>query len=192
MNKKKIIQELNRNSSNPSASLLLSRKLLEFDNNSSRALYELGRSLNTLFRFKEARVALNKALKKDIPKDRISWIYFELGDMYKRKGNIKKAIYWYNKGLEESKHSASGYIYIGDCLLILGEIDTSVVYFKKAIKCKEGAIEEAYYNLAGYYRIKENLREAKKCYLKALQIDPKYKEAKLGLKEVSKALKYVT
>ncbi len=191
MDRKQIINSLNQHSDNSSICLLLAKKLLEIDSKSSRAWYELGRSLITLSRFKEARVALNRALKYS-PQENKWCVYFEMGDLYKEKGDIKRAIGWYKKGIEENKQSASGYIYIGLCLWQLEKFDESEVWFKNAIKCKEGAIEEAYYNLAGYYRIKENLNQAKKFYLDALQIDPNYDEAKLGLKEVTDAIKFET
>ena len=101
MDRNQLIKALNRHSENSSACLILARKMIEIDNDSSRAWYDLGRSLLTLHRYNDARVALTKALKR-APKNKRCLVYFEIGDLYKEKGDYIEAIDWYKKGLEEN------------------------------------------------------------------------------------------
>jgi tetratricopeptide (TPR) repeat protein len=61
--------------------------------------------------------------------------------------------------------------------------DAAAVH-RRATRCKEGCIDEAFLNLGFVLRALERYSEARKCFQRALEIDPKYKEAKEALADI--------
>jgi tetratricopeptide (TPR) repeat protein len=61
-------------------------------------------------------------------------------------------------------------------------------HFLRALKCSEGCVEEACFNLGGISLGKRNYTDAIKYYREALKIDPKYKIAKERLADTELAL----
>ncbi|HEU0039702.1 MAG TPA: tetratricopeptide repeat protein, partial [Verrucomicrobiae bacterium] len=63
-------------------------------------------------------------------------------------------------------------------------------HYRSALKCSEGCIEEAYFNLGGVLLAHRRYEEAIECYRKALNIDPKYGIAKKRLRDAELALRF--
>ena len=148
-------------------------------------------SLYRTDRFKDAKKALKRSISliNDTNKqERLSWLYCRMGHIYEDSGDFRKAVEWFEKAHEINPNEATFLIYKGVKLLRLEKYDEAVEVLTKATKCKEGFIDEAFYNLGVAHLIQRNYSEAKSCFEKALEIDPKYKEAKQQLKDVNKAL----
>jgi tetratricopeptide (TPR) repeat protein len=60
--------------------------------------------------------------------------------------------------------------------------------FRDALKCSQGAVDEAYYNLGAILVGERKYADAIKCYEETLKIDPKYKIAKTRLEDTKLAL----
>lgn len=158
----------------------------------SQAVWTLyGLALCRVDRFKDAKKALLRSISlvDDTDKqERISWLYCRMGRIYEDSGNFRKAIAWFEKAHETNPNEATFLIYIGVKLLRLEKYEEAVEVLTKATTCHEGCIDEAFYNLGVVNLIQRNYAEAKSCFEKALELDPKYKEAREQLKDINKVL----
>lgn len=142
-------------------------------------------------RFQEAKKALYKAIElvSDGNKQKsLGWLFCRMGHIYENSGHFHKAIEWYEKAHLANPQEATFLIYQGVIFLRKEKFDKAIEIFQKATKCNKGCIDEAFYNLGVAYLIQRNYSEAKSCFEKASEIDPKYKEAKQQLKDVTKVL----
>ncbi|HYA11622.1 MAG TPA: tetratricopeptide repeat protein [Thermodesulfovibrionales bacterium] len=95
-----------------------------------------------------------------------------MGVTYEKKGELDNALKEYQ---EASKKLPLAYLYMGNVYLQKNEYDKAETYYKKAIK-KDPANADAYNNLAWLYFIKqENLDEAERLALKAIELNPSKK-----------------
>ena len=148
-------------------------------------------ALYRIDRFKDAKKALNKLIsliKETNNQEQLSWLYCRMGTIYEDSGHFRRAVEWFEKAHEANPTEATFLIYKGVKLLRLEKYDDAVEVLTKATKCKEGFIDEAFYNLGIALLIQRNYADAKMYFEKALEIDPKYKEAKQQLKDVKKVL----
>ena len=146
-------------------------------------------------RFKDAQKALYKAIKlinETNKQKRLGWLYCRMGSLYVNSGKFHKAIDWFEKAHNANPNEATFLIYKGVRLLRLEKFDEAAETFQKATKCKEGCIDEAFYNLGVAHLIQRNYMKAKSCFEKALEIDPKFKVAKQQLKDINKVLKILS
>ena len=146
-------------------------------------------ALYRIDRFKDAKKALQKSiglLDEIKHKENLSWLFCRMGHIHENSGNFSKAIEWYEKAHLANPQEATFLIYQGVILLRKEKFAVAGEIFQKATNCKEGCFDEAFYNLGVTRLIQKNYIEAKYNFEKALQIDPKYKEAKQQLKDVEK------
>jgi tetratricopeptide (TPR) repeat protein len=123
--------------------------------------------------------------------DVIDVVYCGLGKLYQRKGNLRKAAFWYQKASESNPEEASYLIYLGTSFYRLGKISEAEQILRKATNCKEGYIDEAFYNLGIVLGSRKKYQEALFCFEKAIEIDPKYALAKAAMKDVTQALSII-
>lgn len=141
------------------------------------------RALHELCRLREAEHAARKALKCNI-KELFRYCYCELGKILADAGRPDEAIQQYEAAIRAEPHHAQGYIYLGGIYAYLGNFEKASQFRKRATRCKDGVIEEAWLNL-GYVRAaQERYSDARECFQRALEIDPKYKLAQEGLGEL--------
>jgi tetratricopeptide (TPR) repeat protein len=144
------------------------------------ALYKLGR-------YKEAKKEISQVIKiyqlqrPDLP-------YHCMADLYKQKGDYRRATEWYRKAIDMKSDEVGNFIGLGTVLALDGRLSEAETCHRQGIKCKEGPIDEAYLNLGYVLIAQERYEEALKCFEKALELDPKYKEAKHAIKDVKKVL----
>ena len=151
-----------------------------------------GLALYKTDRLKAAKKALQKAIEllDDTNKaERLSWLFCRMGHIYESSGNLRIALEWHEKVHLANPKEATFLIFQGRVFLRKERFDEASKIFQKATKCKEGCIDEAFYNLGVTYLIQRNYRKAKLYFQKAKKIDPKYKEAKQQLKDVNNLLK---
>ncbi len=153
----------------------------------SLALYRIDRC-------KDAKKAVFKAidlLDESDKKRRLSWLLHRLGHIYKNSGKLHKAIEYYEKAPNSNPSEATFLIYQCIMLMRIEKFDAAADILLKATRCEEGCIDEAFYNLGVVRMAQRNYEEAISCFEKALEIDPKYKEAKQQLKDVKKVLEII-
>jgi len=99
--------------------------------------------------------------------------HLNLGVAYEQKGELDNALKEYK---EASKKLPLAYLYMGNVYYQKKEYEKAEFYYKEAIK-KDPVNADAYNNLAWIYFIKrENLDEAERLVLKALELNPSKKE----------------
>ncbi len=106
-----------------------------------------------------------------------------MGNLFRAKGEFKKASFWYRRGLRADPKYGDAYIYLGVVAFDSGLLNQAEKFSRKAIDCSAESIDEAYFNLGSVFVAKRRYQEAIKCYRKAIKIDPKYTIAKKRLKD---------
>ncbi|MDI6801332.1 MAG: tetratricopeptide repeat protein [Thermodesulfovibrionales bacterium] len=107
--------------------------------------------------------------------------HVNLGVAYERQGKIDIAIEEYKKA---SKKLPIAYLYLGNVYMQRGETDMAEECYKKAIE-EQPDLADAYNNLAWlYYSKKENIVEAERLVLKALEFNPSNENYKDTLKKI--------
>jgi pilus assembly protein FimV len=135
-------------------------------------IFELAQKITQTKGLKKTIKEYQRILDKD-PGDVKTRI--KLGDLYLRRGNLDKAVKEYFK---------IGEYYIAEDLDL-----KAIAMFKKILVLNPGMID-SYYKLADLYYRRGLFGEAKLQYHKALEIDPKDKKARDGLRMIeSKATK---
>ncbi|HEY0322195.1 MAG TPA: tetratricopeptide repeat protein, partial [Pyrinomonadaceae bacterium] len=107
---------------------------------------DYGNALADFAKYKEARSAFLKAIKY-MPSHHLSFPYSYMGHLYESQGNYHRAAEWYRKASEANPKTSDHLIFLGATLSKMGKLSEAERCFRKAIKCKEGVIDEAYYNL---------------------------------------------
>lgn len=148
---------------------------------------ELGCCLVTMARYDEAREVFMKFIRT-APKDKLQWAYAEMGHLYDAKGDYSRAANWYRKAIQQRPGYASFHVYLGGVLAQSGKLDEALDAHRRAIRCRTGCRDEAYLNLGYILRSKEQYTEARRCFKKALDIDPEYREAHDALADVEGAI----
>jgi tetratricopeptide (TPR) repeat protein len=107
--------------------------------------------------------------------------HINLGVAYEKKGELDNAIEEFKKA---SKKLPVAYLYLGNAYMQKGDIVEAEKYYRKAIK-KQPDLADAYNNLAWlYYTKKENLEEAERLALKALDLVPSNENYKDTLNKI--------
>jgi len=154
---------------------------------SKRAWSMYSHSLYKLSKMKEAEKALLKTINLYSDSDEhLGWLLCRMGHIYENSGDFRKAIEWFKKAHNEIPQEATFLIYIGVTFLRIGKYDEAAEALTNATLCKEGFVDEAFYNLGVVQMAQEKYEEAFLCLKEALKIDPKYEEAIQALKDVKK------
>lgn len=112
--------------------------------------------------------------------------HLNLGVAYEEKGELDNALKEYT---EASKKLPLAYLYMGNVYYQKKEYEKAEFFYKEAIK-KDPVNADAYNNLAWLYFIKrENLDEAERLALKAIELSPSKKEIYIDTLEKIKGLK---
>ena len=140
-----------------------------------------------LARYAEAEKSIQRAITF-CPTKALPIAYAQRGHLFQAKGDLKQAAFWYRKALKHRPNDATWHIFLASNAFKRGLHKQSEAYYRRALKCSEGCLDEAYFNLGGILLGKRNYAEAIKCYQEALKIDPKYKIAKERLDDAKLAL----
>jgi tetratricopeptide (TPR) repeat protein len=144
---------------------------------------DYGNALINFRKYDEARVALLRAMKHMRP-EHMHFPHGSMGYLYECKGEYRKAAEWFGKAAKMAPADATYLIFLGAVLVKAGKLSEAMKCHRRAVKCKEGAIDEAYYNLGGILGALGRYKEALTCFEKAIDLDPKYKLAKQAAKDM--------
>jgi tetratricopeptide (TPR) repeat protein len=150
-----------------------------------------GMALVALARYAEAEKALLKALKL-CPAKQLSIPYLQMGNLVEAKGDFKNAAAWYRKAVKHNPQDADLYVYLGENAWKRGLHKQAEAHYRRALKCSEGRLDEAYGNLGGILLGRRNYSEAIKYRREALKLDPKRKLYKQRLEDAELALLMTT
>ena len=141
------------------------------------------RLLISLGQYAPAQSTLDHA-QEIVPPERLPLVLALRGDLLKQQGDLAGAEELYLSALELSPDDATDLIYAGSVAFRSGNLERAKEHARKATKCSEGCIEEAWFNLGGYLLSEQQYFEAADCYRRALEIDPDYQLAAQRLRDV--------
>ena len=165
---------------------LAKRYLAEFPDHGA-AWFRYGISLYALARYSEALTALRRAARLCPPSKR-HLVQYHFGHLYQQKGSYRRAEAWFRRAITSCPSDSTSYIYLGALLALEGRLSEAEVVHRQATLCKEGCIDEAFLNLGLVLRALERYSDARKCFQRALAIDPKYKKARKELPDIERVL----
>jgi tetratricopeptide (TPR) repeat protein len=165
----------------------LAEQYLQDHPDSELALFFCGRSLLEFHRYTEAENVFRKEIEVTEPESR-QRSYANMGALCEKRGEYRQAEEWYRKANRLDPDEAGYLIFIGVMHFRDGKLAQAEQSLRASLLCKEGCFDEAYYNLGVVLAASGRYEEAIECYEKAIAIDPKYRVAKLGLKDAQKAL----
>jgi len=151
------------------------------------AWLQYGMALVALAQYAKAEKAIRRAIELCPVKSR-SFPYAQMGHLNRARGDFKQAAVWYRKAIKNKPQDATFHIFLGSNAFQHGLHKQSEAHYRRALKCSEGCLDEAYFNLGGILLGKRKYLEAIECYREALKIDPKYKIAKERLDDAELAL----
>jgi tetratricopeptide (TPR) repeat protein len=139
--------------------------------------------LITLAQYSKAEAVLDRA-QGVVPPEMEKLVLAQRGHLLKAKGDFITAEKCYLRAHVLDPDDATYLIFAGSAAYDRGDIALAEIHAGSAIKCREGAIDEAYFNLGGCLLSSQHYLEAAECYRKALEIDPDYEIAKERLADV--------
>lgn len=144
--------------------------------------------LTSLGQYTKAEETLNYA-ESICRKEKLILVHIRRGQMYRQRGDLLAAEKIFADAYRLTPNDATCLILAGSAAFRRGDLSLAKQYVSDAIKCSEGCIDEAYYNLAGYNLSEGKIDEAIHYYKKALEIDPDYDLAKKGIRDAEKTIK---
>ena len=168
----------------------LARTYLASHPKSWDVLYYYGCSLYELARYTEALAALRRAARL-CPPTVLHIVHSHFGHLHKRRGAFRIAERWYRRAVERCPGDATYHIFLGALLARSGRLQEAAAIHRRATRCKEGCIDEAFFNLGLVLRALECYSDARKCFRRALAIDPKYKSAREELSDVEHVIEKI-
>ncbi len=149
---------------------------LNVDNN-----YELGNIYARLKNLDKSIQAYHNAIRANPGYDEI---YFNLGVMYIKKGDMEKAETHLKKSIAMNPLSIDTYRSLGDIKGQQKKFKEAMKLYKEALELKSD--DETLLNNYGYYNeVTGNFKEALQNYLSALRINPEFKPAALNIRRAN-------
>ena len=164
----------------------LVEKFVETNPRSIRAWLDLGQALGQLARYEPAEQAFQKAIELSGDQSNGA-ILGEIGNLYRARGDFETAIVWYQKQIDAEPDDAMGYLYLGNIQMRRGNFAAAKAAFESALTCDRVCLEEAHYSMGLVNRCTGLISDAKTHFEKAIELDPKFTQAKIALKDVMSA-----
>jgi tetratricopeptide (TPR) repeat protein len=147
-------------------------------------------SLYAMARYAESLAALRRAVRLCPPK-KLHLVYSRFGHLHRQRGAFRLAERWYRRAVDASPSDATYRIFLGAVLASAGRLQEAEAVHRRATRCKQGCIEEAFLNLGLVLRALERYSDARKCFQRALDIDSKYKHARKELSDVEHVMEHI-
>ena len=139
--------------------------------------------------YEDATAALERA-ERVIPAERGQLVLAQRGHLRKSQGDLDAAEQLFLSAHEHDLDDATYLIYAGASAYARGDIARAENITRQALACSEGCIDEAYFNLGGYLLAQKQYEEARECYVRAIEIDPDYENAKKRLNDLDRLQRY--
>ena len=165
---------------------LCKRHLRKFPKHGPAWLY-YGMAQIDLARYAAAQKAILRAIAL-CPQKKLHIAYLRMGHLFNSQGDFQQAVFWYRRAVNQKPQDATYHIFLADNFFKRGLLKQAQTHFRRALKCSEGSLEEAYFNLGGILLGQRKYSEAILCYEEALKMDPKYSIAKKRLDDAKLAL----
>jgi tetratricopeptide (TPR) repeat protein len=146
-------------------------------------LIRYANNLISLAQYDAAEAALDHAQSK-VSAKRLHLVLAQRGHLFEAKGDFLNAKRLFMEAHQLDPADATYLIYAASASFRAGDIDRAQKLASKAADCKEGCVDEAWFNLGGYLLSDKRYHDAADCYRKALEIDPNYEIAKERLEDV--------
>jgi tetratricopeptide (TPR) repeat protein len=146
-----------------------------------------GMSQTSLARYASAEKAIRRGMRL-YPPSASPNAFTQMGHLFRKKGDLRKAAFWHRKALARRPNDATYHVFLGEIAFTRGLHKQAENHYRNALKCTEGCVDEAYFNLGVILLGMRKYSEAIACYREALKIDPEYKIAKERLEDAELAL----
>jgi len=166
----------------------LAREVIAIEPQDWTSWSRLGSALEELADYEWAKAAFKNALKYVSAKNRFR-ITLAIAGVFRSERDFGRAARWSRATIALNPEYAGGYTYLGASFLGQGNIVRAEKAHRRAVARKQGCIDEAYACLGEVLLWQAKLQEARKCFLKAIEIDPDYDVAKKRLAEAEKAIR---
>ncbi len=166
--------------------VLLASRYLRTHPNDLEVIFNYAEMLYQMTRYDEAvRVYLDVIARFESKR----WALFnKLGDLFRYRGDFETAAKWFQKGTEERPDDAGSFIFLGAVQARQGMLTKAEETHRRATRCKQGCIDEAYHNLGLVLRGQGRLAEAADSFRKAIELCPEYAHAIEALQDVEATL----
>lgn len=151
-------------------------------------LVRYARVLISFAQYEKAAEALDRAEALIMP-ERLHWVLGQRGHLLAHTGDFDLAEAEYLDAHQLEPEQASYLIYAGSVAFRRGDLRRAEELARQATQCRDGCIDEAYFNLGGYLLSQQRYAEARECYVRAIEIDPDYEIARERLDDVDCVLK---
>jgi len=122
------------------------------------------------------------------PSAKLHLVYYNFGQLHERKGAFRQAERWYRRAMANHPSDAGYPITLGRLLFRAGRCQEAEAVLRRATRCNEGCREEAFLFLGLTLGALGKYKQAHDAFAKALEIDPKFKEAKKELSDIENVL----
>jgi len=150
---------------------------IEADNANAESFEGLGTACYLLDRLDDALAAFETAARLAPLSGRAQ---INMGAIYNRQGDYRKAAQVIRKGLSREKNSSQGYYNLAIAQKGLNQLSMAVSAYKEALRL-EPETAEAHLNLGNVYLEMGNNSEALRCFNRALAIRPDFERARRGV-----------
>ena len=148
-----------------------------------------GVALGELALYEDSGKAFRKALRLS-KGEKQAGIWSAFAEMLEAQGRFRTAERYHRCAVRAKPRNAGPWIRLGAFLAKRGCLDEAQTCHRKATTLRDGAVDEAYLNLGYIFRAKGKFRQAQKCFLRAIKLDPGYSHAKAALKDVAPLAKH--
>lgn len=161
----------------------LAREYLALDPTSPGVWLILGQALYKMAQYTEACRALRRA-RRLFAASKLYMVDAELGHLHRKRGAYRAAELCYRRAVARSPSDATYHVFLGALLAQAGRLEEAAAVHRRGTRCKKGCIDEAFLNLGLVLRALGRYSEARRCFRRALEIEPRYWDARDALADV--------
>jgi tetratricopeptide (TPR) repeat protein len=174
----------------PATTLLRARAFLRRFPQSAAVWASMGRVLTSMARYGEARAALatSMRLRAEGGKEPVGWTCASMGDSFEQAGDFQSALAWYLRALALSPEDADVHFCAGSLLHRWGRFDEAEDLLRRPRQCSEGDRCAPWLALGRVLTSREQFAKARRCFRKALKIDPDDNRARRGLEDAKSGI----
>ena len=163
------------------------RRLTKMYPERATAWLELGMAFSQIGQYAEARKAFDRSIRLCAP-DGLRHPFLQKGLMYKSQGKLKLAESWFRRCLKLDAKDADAWAFLGSTLACQGRLREAKAAWRRQIRLGTGATDEGHLNLGLILRSEGRYKEALEHANKAIELDSRFKQARLLQKDLLRVL----